>query len=397
MKNNRSLIKFTIYWTGFASMMNMLCHPISASIAEEFPGIDFSTITMITTVGSCMLAVLAFTSTALLKKFGKKTLMLVGAVLATIGGVGGNMIVSIPFMMMMRCILGAGAGILLTVAMVMIPVLFPDPKEYAQIEGINAAFGAITGVILSTMSGKIAATVGWRFSYLLYLVYAVQVILIILYIPDDKAIRELEKKNNSGAVIKHKGSNKYARLLGVEAFVFCCVTTLIFSWSSVLVRELGIGGPQEAGYVSSAVTAGSFLGGFVFSWMFNKIRLQTAAGAFAIMAVGAFLSIFSSQLFMIIMGALIFGIGYGVYFPFLYGRAADYSEPENLDSNMAIVNGWYYLGLFGSSWFTKLLGAITHNESAVFNFKILGWACVILLVYYSAKGMFEKKHSLFIK
>lgn len=396
MIKNKSMLKLTIYWTGFASMINMAIHPIASLIGEEFPNVDFSTISMITTIGSCMLAILAFTSGKLIEKFGKKQLMIIGAVLATIGGAGGSIVVSIPVMMLMRCILGAGCGILLTTAMILIPLLFPDPKEYTKIEGANAAICALIGVYYSVFSGKIG-TVNWRLTYLLYLVFAVQLILVILYVPSDDYIKELEKTNNSGKDIQKKPANKNAVLLGVEAIGFSCITTLIFSWCSVLVGELNIGGSVEAGYMSSMLTGGSFVGGLVFVWLFNKFRLQTSTWSFALMAIGTFICLGASGLLIVLTGAFVFGVGYGVYFPFIYGRAADYSVPENLDSNMAVVNGLYYLGIFGSSWFTKLVSALSHNDTGVFNFKVLGCGCVIFLVYYALKGVYEKKNNIYIK
>ena len=109
------------------------------------------------------------------------------------------------------------------------------------------------------------------------------------------------------------------------------------------------------------------------------------------MAIGIIIPVLMPTYLITCVGAFIFGMGYGTYFPYINAEAIRISPPESADANISLVNGAYYIGMFASSFLMMALASIFHTSSAVFNYKFMGVVFTLFVVYYLFAAVREKK------
>lgn len=131
----------------------MILQPNLGSLAEEFPNLSYSTVTMIITVSALFLGIAALASGKIAGIIGKKKLLIIGSILFGCGGCLTSVMPSFTLIILCRLIEGLGAGFVITVSMTLIPELFPDEKEGNQILGMNAVATALWGTFIGTAAG----------------------------------------------------------------------------------------------------------------------------------------------------------------------------------------------------------------------------------------------------
>lgn len=132
---------------------SMTLQPIIGLLATEiFPEYGYATCSMIMTVSALALAIISI-ATGALTKIGKKKLLLAGSALFTAGGCAGVLINNIYYILATRLIEGLGAGLVLTISMMLIPSLFEEQKQVDKLIrnflslGITLLFHIHKGII----------------------------------------------------------------------------------------------------------------------------------------------------------------------------------------------------------------------------------------------------------
>jgi MFS family permease len=132
---------------------------------------------MLIIVGSSLLTPL------LLRKFRKKTVIVAGALVFTIGAVCGVMLDDALFIAVMRTLVGIGSGVVNVVAVSLIADLYGDEKARAKIIGYYNASMSFIGMAFSVVSGWIAAAGTWQDSFRCFWAAVPMTVLLILFVP----------------------------------------------------------------------------------------------------------------------------------------------------------------------------------------------------------------------
>ena len=244
----------------------MVLQPIIDLLATDvFPEYGYSMSAMIMNISAIALAVTSVASGALVR-FGKKRLIILGTIFFTIGGVAGSFVTNIYYIWFTRLFEGFGAGLVMTVSLMMIPQIFADQARVDKIMGYNGILMALFSGIITFTSGYLAL-VSWKLPFMYYLVGIIILVFQVLYIPDDrKALAE-----EGGAPAKSRIS-RAGVMHAVSGLAFGIFTSFFFVCISGVLAENGVGDASMAGTASTFNTIGSFISGFFFACLFGKIK-----------------------------------------------------------------------------------------------------------------------------
>lgn len=384
-KTNRFLLKFTLVLSAFMCQADpMILQPNLGSLAAEFPTLQYSVITMIITVSALFLGIAALISGSVAARLGKKKLLLAGSLLFGCGGCFTSIAPSFALIILCRMLEGLGAGFVITISMTLIPELFPDEKESNRILGMNAVATALWGTVLGTAAGYLGV-ISWKYANFLYLTGFVILVFQLLVIPSD---RELQRHTTEGPAGKVTPS---AYSVAILAFLFAVISTIFMTSVAAFIIEAGLGDSSEAGVTVSVMTVGSFLIGLAFARIFESLKSMTPVVSYIAMAVGVILPVLTPSYSIACVGAFVFGMGYGTYFPYINAEAIRISPPESTDANMSLINGAYYIGMFASSFLMAGIGSLFHNQTAMFYYKFMAVVFILFVIYYLIRAARERK------
>lgn len=376
--------------TGFVLLLSafmcaadsMTLQPIIDLLSTNiFPEYGYATCSMIMTVSALALAIISI-AIGSFTKFGKKRLLILGSLLFTIGGCAGVLITNIYYIIFTRLIEGLGAGLVLTVSMMLIPSLFEDQNEVDKLMGLNGVMTSVFAMIIGFTSGYLAL-VTWKLPFVYYILGLVILALQVKFIPSDSAMG-----GDDAAPASH--ISKSGMIHAIDVFIYGTITTFFFACISGVVTELGIGNSAAAGTVTTFDTIGSMLIGFAFAQIFGKLKGFTPGVLYVLMALGVFLTLKSGSLVMACVAAFIYGMGYNSYFSYFLAKVSFISDERSLDANMSLCNGIYYLGMFVASFAVKAVAAVSGDDSTVFAFKFLFVCLVILAIFHIVCGIIKK-------
>lgn len=382
-------MKFTLLLSAFMVQGDpMILQPNISSIAADFPQFAYSTITMVITVSAAFVGIASLSVGRLSKKIHKKTLLLIGTILFTAGGTATSLAPGFAIILLTRILEGLGAGIVITTSMTLIPELFPDERESEQILGMNGVATAVWGSFLGVTAGYLGVMT-WRHANLLYLIGIVIFVFQMLVLPGTK------KEDNAYHDIHQSGKiTSSAVSVAALAFLFAVVSTMFMTSVANFVVESDLGDSSRAGIAVTAMTVGAFFIGFAFAWIFSRLQTLTPIISFVCMAVGVALPLMVTSFPVVVVGTAVFGVGYGIYFPFINAEAIRISPSENCDANLSLINGCYYIGMFASSFLMAAVNTIAHDSSAHFNYRFMVCAFAVFIVYYCIRAVMSKRKTV---
>lgn len=381
--NNPTMTGFVLILSAFmCSADSMTLQPIIGLLATEiFPQYGYATCSMIMTVSALALAVISI-ATGALTKIGKKKLLLAGSALFTIGGCAGVLINNIYYIIATRLVEGLGAGLVLTISMMLIPSLFEDQKQVDKLMGMNGVATSIFAMLIGFTSGYLALA-NWKLPFAYYLFGIVILLLQLKYIPNDDS-------QSAGEAMPASHISKPGVLHAIDTFIYGLITTFFFACISGVVMELGIGNSAAAGTVTTFDTIGSMLIGFVFAQIFGKLKGYTPSVLYFLMAIGACILLQSSTLAIACAASFLFGMGYNSYFSYFLAKVSIISDDASLDANMSLCNGIYYLGMFAASFAVQAVAVVFNNDSTVFAFRFMMICLIVLGVFHLIMALTKK-------
>lgn len=370
---NAKMTGFVLILSAFmCAADSMTLQPIIDLLATKvFPSYGYAAVSMIMTVSALALAVISIL-TGFLTRAGKKRLLLVGSALFTVGGLSGVLIENIYFIIFTRLVEGIGAGLVITISMILIPFLFQDQKQVDRLMGLNGVMTSVFAALIGFTSGYLAL-VSWKLPFAYYAFGVIVLAMQAVYIPDDRA---MSGAAGAEAPVSHVSGRGLVH--AADVFIYGLVTTFFFICISGVIAELGIGSSAQAGLVTTFDTIGSLLIGFAFARIFGALKRFTPAALYGVMALGVALMLSARTLAFACAAAFIFGMGYNSYFSYFLAKVSMISDEKSLDANMSLCNGIYYLGMFGASFAVSIVASVFRTQSTVFDFKFL-LVCLIIL------------------
>lgn len=169
--------------------------PALGEISVAFPDASQTLVKLINTLHAIWIIPFTFVSSWLTTRYSKKYVLTAGLLLYIIGGVSGALATDIWFLLATRALLGIAVGLIMPIFTSLISDFY-EGHEQTDMMGKMSASSQIGGMIAMTIAGILAA-ISWRFSFGVYGLGLVVLILVRLYLPKQPVPKK--KQSTEGA------------------------------------------------------------------------------------------------------------------------------------------------------------------------------------------------------
>ena len=388
------------------SLPGLAISPIMGKLRMIFPHTNDLEIQMLTSLPSLLIIPIVLLSGKLAVRRNKIQMLIVGLAVFFASGVLYFFAKSMVMLILISCLLGIGASLVIPLSTGLIAVYFKGKYRVKQL-GISSAITNVSLVVATVLTGWLA-TVNWHLPFLVYTLAGVSLVLVWLFLrgggqkaPQARAVTDGaagaaeqaakpagRKPADDGATAPAQKASKMVlerpqvmRLSRLMALYF--VVTYL-----VLVIPLNLPFLMQSYHMNSS-DSGRIIAVFFLAIMFpglflNKV-LQTfkdytnivAAG---LMCIGLVLVPVSKAVWLIEIGAFLAGLGYGLIQPFVYEKAADVTTPDKATFALALVMSMNYLAILITPFIVDLFGLLLDVKAQVFPYILNAVFAAILLV-----------------
>lgn len=349
-------------WMTMAS--DMIVTPILGEIVNAFPDASVTWSTMAYNIAGIAFIFSSLFTPKLCQRYTKRNLMLIAAVVAIVTGGFGGIMHNINFIIVMHFIEGLAAGVCTNLIPSFIVDISENENEVIRLNSLNGVIGTVAGFICSTLAGIIAVRFGWQAAYFLFFAGFVVFVWQLIFLPKTP----LEKIEEASASTGHM--NARSILWAVEVFIFAWLVNMFWTYVATLIDEMSIsGGAGVSGMTISLISVTSFIGGFLMIPVTKKLKEYAMLACCAFWIVALLLVLNANSAMMFYIAGLVWGLGQGIAFPYMYTQASLIAEPGTETKTIcATTIGWYLAVGVTTLVYTPFM-KLFQDESALFAIK----------------------------
>lgn len=306
-----------------------------------------------------------------------RSLALTGLLLYVVAGAGCFFVDNIWLLLAMRALLGVSVGMIMPLSTGLLAYYFPSERQ-ASLMGLSAAMNQMGGVVATLLAGLLD-NIEWNYAFLVYLLGLVAVVLVLLYLPDERL------KGGSGPSL---GLLKRFHPSVVGMFLVM-ILFFIYPTRFALSAHAGTGLSNNAiTFIMVGLDVVAFLVGLVFGKLMQGFRYGMKYVAPAGFIAGYLLLSLGSDLPLLLAGSAVIGIANGIGVPYLNTIASMKAGKEAASTVMPLLSAALYLGQFLSPLVVTPLGALCFGaEDLLAPFK----AGVIIGAVYLLQAFMTRK------
>lgn len=360
-KTKRILCLIAIFLTSIGVMHDLVLIPVISNLYGAFPE-QMPLVNYIISGPMLILIAASLLATALIKKLNKKTVIIIGGILFSVGAILGAVIENALYMAAMRTLVGIGAAFVNVVGIALIADIYEDENMRAKIMGYYNAALTFTAIFFSYFSGLIAESSKWQNSFLLYWTAIPMLVTLFLFIPSIKAEKEdAESKSEKDVAEEPMGWQYWA--MSVSWFVMNVLfgATVLYFVAPYIV-ENNLGGPTFVGLATSIKQIVGFVSMLVFGFIYAKLKNNTNLVCCLVAAASLFYLIYAPSAFSAIVIVTIAGTMYKIAFAYVYAKGFEIVPKSRVDDAVAITTAVYGFGSFLSTYFATWLLQVMNKE-----------------------------------
>lgn len=332
-RSSKMAAKVALLASGNDGMMQTaLMTPMFASVILAFPGNDQFIYDQVISVTALFMVPAMLLSSWLARHFNKKWLIVIGTTVFMVAGLAAAFSPSLVFLIVVRALLGIGAGLAFPLIPSSIAYLFSDHEKNQMLGWMNAT-GSALSFILSAAAGLIA-TVYWRGSFYLYLIFIPVIILQIVCLPDFKPEKR-EADEVVGAREQPFGWKPW--LVALSMLVTMGIMTLVLYRLSPIIEFNGLGSSADSGLSTSIMTICSFFSALLFGSYFSKLGRFTPAISLMMGGFAFILLALAPSIIVIHVGVALYGLALGSLNPFFMSAMSSVTPASKLTFGMTLV------------------------------------------------------------
>lgn len=275
------------------------------------------------------------------RRFGSRTIAIAGLALYVASGTLCFFATGIGLLLFLRALLGISVGLVMPLSTGLLAYYYP-PEQQARLMGLSAAMNQTGGVIATLLAG-VLCTVGWNFSFLVYLLGIIAIVLVAAFLPNER----LGSSNKRGVAFAPRQLLKFHPsvigmvLLMTIFFVFVTNFAITAShgdrFSAVGITLIMVGTDVVAAFT-----------GLFFGNMMRHIPQTMKYLAPAFFVLGFTLYCMGGTMFFVLAGSACIGIANGVGIPYLNTIASIKGGRNSATTVMPLLSAALYLGQFVS-------------------------------------------------
>ena len=292
-----------------------------------------------------------------------------GLVLYIVSGTGAFFLEDISAILILRALLGVSVGMIMPLSTGLLSYYFP-PEEQSRLMGLCAAMNQIGGVIATLVAG-VLAKVGWNYAFLVYSMGLFVLILVFLFLPNEK----LAAPKSSGGFI-HNLKRFYPSVTGMLLLMICF---FIFptNFSAVCVKTTSLD-PIAVTIIMVALDVVVALVGVAFGWCMRRFKQYVKYFSPSFFLLGYLCFAISQSIPSLLVGCLFIGIANGIGVPYLNTIASIKAGQEAATTVMPLLSAALYAGQFLSPLVATPLAVKFFPDN---NLGIYWIACVFSILF----------------
>lgn len=359
-----------------------------AAIAKDFPDTPISTVQLLSTFPGLGSLIITLIAGQMAMKVSKKSLVLLGIVLVTLGGI-------IPafwnssMLGLLACsiILGMGVGFISTINPMLLTEYF-EGEERSNIMGVNTGMTSLGSMVLTALGGILGAN-NWRNLFWVYGLGIIVFLLVLFCLPNDKADKSAAAQNkgpkeSTWQIIK--GINPNAYWVYLTVFLLGVAFTAYMANLSIIIMSKNLGGTAVTGGINSFGTFVGIFAGLGFKYVRKATKPNTLAAGYFFLLLTLGLTYYFNNVIVLAIAAAFSAMAMVTIMPTATFMLSMLSEPKQVPvvmSLFAFING------LSSAIAPKLISWL-HVPAGGPSFVFAGAIALVVIVALLVTG-FEKK------
>lgn len=279
--------------------------PAISLISEAFPNLSITTIQQLISGVALPTLIGALLAGPLSQYISRKKLALISSAIITIGGFGPVLFIHNFYAILgLRLFMGLGLGLASPCA-VSIIATYVKPEKANKYIGIKESVAAIGSFLVTIIAGWLAE-ITWTAVFYMYLVGVLVIIAVAILLPEDKPAAKMKKSGE--AMEKFKPNALLITSLSF-AFLYMVFFNSIGLNIALYMKSTGLGGAAKSGFVSSMVSLGSIVAGFILAWLVKVFKKGTLGIGAICLAVGFGLFCVAPSIEVCLIAAFFVGLG----------------------------------------------------------------------------------------
>ena len=364
-KGNISLITLIAIWSVSAvtSLPGLAVSPILGDMNNIFPKASNLEIQMLTSLPSLLIIPFVLLAGHLSTQRNKLSMLYAGLAIFTLCGVACLVAKSMSALIIISCILGIGAGMIIPLSTGLVVEYFTGNARVKQL-GYSSAINNLTLVGATALTGYVA-DINWHLSFLVYLLPSISLLLCL-------ALKREQPTPEPKQSDQYKQSKINVRHLVVLTLFYFVITyaSLVVTFDTAFLFEKYHIKQELAGVSISLFFLAIMVPGLFINRIIAVTRSYTNAICSLLLTVGLLcLAIFRTPS-MLILGVILSGLGYGVMQPLIYDKAAIIAPPNLATKALSIVMAANYTAIILCPFIIDFVKKIIDSHSATFSFTL---------------------------
>ncbi|MGL5682506.1 MAG: MFS transporter [Marinifilaceae bacterium] len=359
-KGTIPLLTLLSIWSisAITSLPGLAISPILGKLDTIFSGASDLEIQMLTSLPSVLIIPAVLLSGKISESRDKSLVLYIGLSIFLACGVLYFFAKSMTFMIILSCVLGIGAGLIIPNSTALIADFFTGKYRVKQM-GLSSGINNMTLVIATILAGKFA-TINWHLSFIVYLVPVIPLLLmpflsnaylkknnVRLVTDTQPQDTTAEQDTDALKLYTAEGKKFNVKLLSGLVIIYFLMTLLVvlIAFNLPFVLQSYHFDSTKSGTMISLFFLAIMLPGFFISNVISWLKKWTIALSFLSVSLGFLLILVSKALIVIGAGAILVGLGYGIVQPIVYEKTSLAAIPKKTVFALALVMSANYLAI----------------------------------------------------
>ena len=358
-QKNSGRLAFTILSISLLTVMaGAAMAPALGVIREHFSDSSNLVVQLIVSLPALFIIVTNFFFPALCRVMKTRSIAVTGLCMYVIFGAGAFFAGNIWSVLVLRALLGVSVGMIMPLSTGLLAYYFP-PEEQAHLMGLSAFMNQTGGVVATFLSGFLC-TAGWNYSFLVYLLGLIALVLVVAFLPNDRistgkdamdSAPDSYESSEGVTVARKKPGHPAASMLRFAPSVigmFLLMLLFFIFPTNFAITSLQGGAltPAEITLIMVGLDVVAAIIGLLFGRMMKTMPRTMKYIAPVGFTLGYALFSIGTEPVWLISGAVVIGIANGVGVPYLNTIASIKGGKDAAATVMPLLSAAMFLGQF---------------------------------------------------
>lgn len=265
-------------------------------------------------------------------------------------------------------LLGIGAGLVIPFSTGLVAGYFSGAYRTKQL-GYVSAVTNLTLVVATLLAGFLAG-ISWHLSFIVYCISGIS-LFFAFYLdetpPFYTAPAQPTTPTQPTTTLHHKKYNWLIKLMLFYYTATFLVLTIPLNLS-LYMHNLKLGNYDISGTLISVFFLSMTLPGLLINHIIALLKAYTNSTAIALLTVGLIFFVFKAGMFLLTLGVILAGLGYGIIQPIIYDKTASRVKPSKATFVLSLVMVMNYIAIITYPFILQGIKSLFSADSAYFPF-----------------------------